>query len=494
GFTVITGRNLTRGEGRQALAELARRLAEAPADSRVVIMLSGHFVHGARGSWLLPVDIGPRPSLADAAYEALPLEPLLGLAAQRPGGALVLLGDAGRRLTLGPGLEPGPGRLALPQGVTLVTGRPDAVERALSTFLDPDLSLAEAAMRAEDVEVRGFVSARLGFAGAAEAAPPVDEAAIADDAAWALARAADTIEAYEAYRRLHPAGAHGAEAAAAIRRIREAPLREVKAAEEALRLSREERRRIQRQLSLLGYDTRGIDGIFGRGTRSAIEAWQKANGLPVTGYLDARQIEKLADQAEAKRRELERQAAERRAAAERADEAFWRETGARGTEKGLRAYLRRYPDGLHADEARARLDEIERERARRADRRDRRDWEAARAEDSRAAYERYLARHPDGAFADEARARIDELEAEAERAARLRAAEEAERALGLNVIARILVEKRLAQLGYDPGAEDGVFDERTRRAIRRFQRDQGLEVTGYLDQLGFVRLLAAAPG
>ncbi len=40
---------------------------------------------------------------------------------------------------------------------------------------------------------------------------------------------------------------------------------------------------------------------------------------------------------------------------------------------------------------------------------------------------------------------------------------------------------RLAQLGYAPGAIDGKMGARTRKAIRRFQADRGMPVTGRLD-------------
>ena len=49
---------------------------------------------------------------------------------------------------------------------------------------------------------------------------------------------------------------------------------------------------------------------------------------------------------------------------------------------------------------------------------------------------------------------------------------------------------RLEALGLKPGAVDGQFDDRTRRAIRRYQDARQLQVTGYLDQATVVRLLA----
>lgn len=64
-------------------------------------------------------------------------------------------------------------------------------------------------------------------------------------------------------------------------------------AEAALGLNRDQRRTVQAGLTRRGFDTRGVDGIFGRGTRNAIAAWQRANDLKQTGYLTARQVERL---------------------------------------------------------------------------------------------------------------------------------------------------------------------------------------------------------
>lgn len=44
------------------------------------------------------------------------------------------------------------------------------------------------------------------------------------------------------------------------------------------------------------------------------------------------------------------------------------------------------------------------------------------------------------------------------------------------------LEERLLELGYNPGAVDGVFDYSTEKAVKNFQRDQGLKVTGLVEQ------------
>lgn len=63
--------------------------------------------------------------------------------------------------------------------------------------------------------------------------------------------------------------------------------------EAALNLSRQQRATIQAGLTRRGFDTRGVDGVFGRGTRNAIAAWQRANDFSATGYLTAQQVQRL---------------------------------------------------------------------------------------------------------------------------------------------------------------------------------------------------------
>ena len=50
---------------------------------------------------------------------------------------------------------------------------------------------------------------------------------------------------------------------------------------------------IQSDLARKGYDPKGLDGIFGNGTKSAVKAYQKAIGLTATGVVDAATLKKL---------------------------------------------------------------------------------------------------------------------------------------------------------------------------------------------------------
>lgn len=65
------------------------------------------------------------------------------------------------------------------------------------------------------------------------------------------------------------------------------------AAEDALGLSRAQRRRIQENLAGAGFNPGGADGSFGPRTRAAIRGWQDEAGAEATGYLTERQASTL---------------------------------------------------------------------------------------------------------------------------------------------------------------------------------------------------------
>ena len=57
------------------------------------------------------------------------------------------------------------------------------------------------------------------------------------------------------------------------------------AAEGALKLSQADRQRLQVALTSLGFDTQGVDGVFGPRSREMILGWQQARKHPQTGFL-----------------------------------------------------------------------------------------------------------------------------------------------------------------------------------------------------------------
>ena len=56
-----------------------------------------------------------------------------------------------------------------------------------------------------------------------------------------------------------------------------------------------------------------------------------------------------------------------------------------------------------------------------------------------------------------------------------------------------LVQTGLSELGYTPGPVDGVLGEQTKQAIRTFEQDRRLEVTGRVSD-ALVRELQAITG
>lgn len=501
GFDVIV---VSDGDGAQMRQGL-QRLLQSGEDERLLIAAVGHFARSADDSWLLGVE-ADRPDLATIGGDGLSLSVLMEVAATAPGRAIVLLGQERRRIDLGPGLGVGVGRVDPPQGVTVLAGAPaDLADFTLTGLLVPGTDLPAAVTAARSLRAFGFLSPDLAFLPAATPAtgpdqpdvlPPGPQPPGADETAlWEAAVELNTAAAYRAYIARYPAGFYAAEARQRVNSIENDPEALARAAEEALNLTREQRQQIQRSLSILDYDTRGIDGIFGPGTRGSIRGWQENNNLAVTGYLDGPQITELGRQAAIRAAELEQEAREAREARDRADRAYWQVTGQGATQEGLHAYLDRYPDGIFAERAEARLAEIERAARAEAEARDRAAWDVARAADSPEAYRSYLEDNPHGAFREQAQRRLDQLLAGVPLTPQeITEYQAREAALNLPAVTRSLVEQRLAALGLEPGPVDGWFDSRTRRAIRRYQQARGMDITGYLDQQTLVRLLAEAVG
>ena len=69
--------------------------------------------------------------------------------------------------------------------------------------------------------------------------------------------------------------------------------------------------------------------------------------------------------------------------------------------------------------------------------------------------------------------------------------EDTEAALGLERSERRRIQAGLATLGFDPGPADGLFGQKTRGAIERWQASHGGEPTGHLDAEGTKALLTA---
>ncbi|MCB1389854.1 MAG: peptidoglycan-binding protein [Rhodobacteraceae bacterium] len=484
GFSVDIATDVSANALRAALSGLSETLRTGD-DERVVMVFAGYTVSSEQGVWLMGTEARV-PDFASIESFGVRLETVLAIAGQRQGGAIVALADYGFPESASAGFRGGlPPQVSVPQGVTLVRGRAAGIAAFLSAIAQPGANVAQAAAARSDLQLDGFAPPYLSFLpDDHQPETPVDRSA-EDRQAWQLAIDADTLEAYEAYLAAFPSGIFAEQARNARQRLLNSPER----IEQALGLTRDERRAIQRDLTILGFDPRGIDGIFGPGTRAAVTAWQGANRLGQTGFLNRDQIFELAQQGARRAAQLEEEARARAAEQERLDRQFWRDTGSGLDEAGLRAYLQRFPDGIFSAVAQQRLDQIEADRRAAAQARDRAAWDQAAATDTIAAYDGYLRAFPQGAFAEQARARIQELSRPREPEVDLGAAQAEEEAMNLPPFTRVIIEQRLTRLGLEPGPADGVFDRQTRRAIRRYQRAADLPVTGFLTQPIVARLL-----
>jgi peptidoglycan hydrolase-like protein with peptidoglycan-binding domain len=486
GFEVLMGEDASAAELRQLVAEMQSR---ADGTGRIIIAVSGHFAGAGAASWVLGAD-ADRPDSLSAGAQGVSLDALATVAAAAPGQAVLLLGTEARDFALGAGLSAGITAPVAPQGVTVVTGEAGDI----ATYLEEGLlaegqSVVGSLQGFPDLQASGFLAPLIPFMGGVEAAPIADPNA-QERLFWQASQKIGTVAGFQGYLATYPNGLFVEEARKAIEDLELAPVRQAEATEAALNLSRDDRRDIQRALTLLDYEPRGIDGIFGPGSRAALSRFQQANGLTDTGFVTRGLMDRLALQAERRNAELEAEAERRKLELERQDRAYWRATGALGDEAGLRAYLERYPDGVFAEIATVRLKPFEEARRQAAAAQDRAAWDAALSVDTIAGYEGYMQAYPEGAFVDQAQARMGELDFASKNAGALQAAERNEARLGLNEGTRRLVEDRLMRLGLKPGPIDGVFDERTRRSIRRYQEARNLQKTGYLNQATVVRLLA----
>jgi len=429
GYDVTLGIDLDRRGMRRALSRFGRDIAHA---DRVVIYFSGHALRSAGVTYLAPVD-QRNASLVQVMMDGVPLDLVLRLAASRPGRTVVFIDAAQLKGFRANSIsEPGLGAIDPGDGVLVVSAA--APGRALRR------REGRRSRFAREV-VREFLS-------------PGNRAM---DAARDLRRPAWHTGAVRSGLRLVTRGGGGGSIGGGDRPAN---------VEAALRLGRAQRREVQESLSLLGHDPRGIDGVFGPGTRTAIRLWQRANDLAETGYLTGEQTARLHDQsAEAGRDQRSR------------DSDYWARTGARGTGDGYRRYLERHSDGRHADEARTALKRMARNGTDADARRERDVWRDAEYSDRRRDYRDYLQRYPTGIWLPEAEQRLAGREAPA-------AADPAavESALRLSRNDRMSVEQRLDYLGFPPGAPDGRFDASTRRAIKDYQRNRRHKATGYLDQ------------
>lgn len=437
GYDVST---LANGSIRDMNRLLERFASTASTAERLVVGLAGRFVTDGERSWFLAEDAN-RPSPFGLS-DAVSLETVMNVMAQAPGQSVLILGfDQGGTDAIGPYLRQGVGDLDIPQGVTVLYGEPNMTDGVVVEALTvPGEDVMAFVRNTRRLDVAGYQPDTLIMQPTSipTAAPGRSSGVETSLRAWNDAQEANTADSYRNFLFDNPGSPYASEARRRLDTIESDPIRLAELAEDGLNLSRNERRAIQRNLTLLEFNTRGVDGIFGPGTRGAVRNWQQTNGFAQTSFLTREQINRLDAQAGRRAVEIEVEEETARADALRLDRDYWEETGARGSEAGYRAYLERYPEGV---------------------------------------------------FAGEAQGKLAALTA-ADVSTDLTAARDGERALNVNPVLRRLIENRLAQLGFNPGEVDGRFDDNTRRAIARYQSQGNLTSTGYLDQPTLARLLA----
>lgn len=401
----------------------------------------------------------------------------------------------------GSALRAGVGAMAVPTGLTVIRTNPITAANVLNGPLtEPEAVIGRRFATNPRLTVEGFLPldwvlmpGEVIVDQPDEDAGPTEAELNAEAALWDRTTASDTVQAYRNYVARYPQGRFVNDAEAQIEAILAEPNRAARLAEEALGLNRSARREIQSNLTLLNYNTRGVDGIFGRGTRGAITNWQQSNGFPQTSYMTRDQISLLDAQAARRCAEIEAEEAREQAQQDALDRSYWSETGAVGDEPGYRAYLARYPQGrLFANIARARLGEIEERRRGAAEVADRAAWSLAESENSVAGYQEYLASYPNGVFTNEARNIIQQMSEPRVTNGQVERARQEESRLRLTGVRAQLLELRLRDIGYNPGRLDGVIDDQTRGAIMEYQGDNGVIPTGYVDQATAVGLMSGS--
>ena len=126
GFATVVLDGLSPAQAADRLDRLRPRMRDA---DRLIIVVGGHILRSSRETWLL----GPRAGSVTAlsvGLAAVPIGPLVDIAADSPGRAILALADDAGETGRGAGLEPFALPETVPQGVTMLAGPSAALAAA----------------------------------------------------------------------------------------------------------------------------------------------------------------------------------------------------------------------------------------------------------------------------------------------------------------------------------------------------------------------------
>jgi len=241
-----------------------------------------------------------------------------------------------------------------------------------------------------------------------------------EDAAWEEARAADTLEAYQAFLTQWPDGLHRQAAGERIAQLEERGQNTIA--------------RVQDYLNRLGYRV-PQDGQLETRTTESIRDFEQAQGLVVTGTPDEVVLDSLIEEYNQR------------------DDAAWTEAGDDDSEASYQQYRENFPGGRYIDQVDDRIGAVQ----------DREAWAVARGTDTETAYRQYAENFPQGAHIGEVEGEIARVQAETQRQREQAAAAERRRALITGI------QTELQRLGRDVTI-DGVAGQGTTDQIRAFER------------------------
>jgi len=286
-----------RDADRAALGDVLTGFETAAAGAdRLVLHLTGRVETAAGLTVLLPAGANG-DTVAELLTSGVPLALFLDIAARRPGRSMLALGT--------PGGPDGSG-MQVPQGVLVLTGAPDDVDRVVAEqMLAANSAASEVDAAGQRVVFSGLVTdlLRLGAtAPALDSAPDSATNPATDEdrerIAWDATREIDTLQAYRAFLRDWGSGRFAARARDRVETLetaaetaqRVARYREI---ETGLDLTTASVIELERRLAGMGFDVGATDGVIDRRTRQSVAAFQARSGLTPTGYFNTATVQRL---------------------------------------------------------------------------------------------------------------------------------------------------------------------------------------------------------